>query len=366
MPAGGVGGRGISVLICGYNSAARLPATLAALGRLQAPTGGYGVEVLVIDNASTDDTALVAGQVLAGLAGGGRDWHLAYQVLTEPQPGKSYALALGLAQARYEYVCIVDDDNWLAPDYLNRAWAVLEANPTIGALGGVGEPVCEVAPPAWFPEFAIDYAAAPQALKSGDVTQSNRYLYGAGMVLRKQAWMEVSEQDFSSLLTEVRGNKPSGEDNEMCYALTLGGYRIWYDEGLRFRHLIPAQRLTWQYLRNTYRVNAVAHVELRPWTYYLELGAARPARAPALGWLRSGVYILRYMLPVLGRALRHGELNQEGSADSLRVLYYWQSFKGYLLRQLHGDQGFELAARYVNGLRSRQPARSTALNEQAI
>ena len=61
----------MSVLICGYNSAERLPATLAALGRLEAPTG-FAVEVLVIDNASTDGTAQVVRQTLAGLAQAGR------------------------------------------------------------------------------------------------------------------------------------------------------------------------------------------------------------------------------------------------------------------------------------------------------
>lgn len=340
---------GITLLVCGYNSAQRLPATLRALAGLAAPTPPFGVELLVIDNASTDDTAAVAEQLLTELRPS-----FAWQVLHEPRAGKSHALEQGFATAHYRYVCIVDDDNWLAPDYLNLAWGILEAGPQIAALGGVGEAVFEVTPPAWFPRFATDFAAAPQAPHSGDVTQTNRYLYGAGTVLRKSAWYDVMSQGFVSLLTTVRGNKPSGEDNEMCYALIFGGYKIWYEERLRFQHFIPAERLTWQYLRRTYRVNATAHVELRPWTHFLELNAPLPAPVPTLVWTRNGVYMLRFMATFLGRALRQGELGQEGSANSIRVFYYWHAFKEYLRKELRRDQSYEQAQEFILRLRRRK------------
>lgn len=346
---------GITLLLCGYNSAGRLPATLRALAALAVPTPPFGVELLVVDNASTDETAAVARRTLAELQP-----FFSYEVLPEPRAGKSHALEQGFGRARYRYVCIVDDDNWLAPDYLNLAWEVMEANPQIGALGGVGEAVCETAPPAWFERFAIDFAAAPQAPRSGDLTQTNRYLYGAGTVLRKAAWHAVMSQGFVSLLTTVRGNKPSGEDNEMCYALIFGGYKIWYDERLRFRHFIPAERLTWQYLRRTYRVNALAHVELRPWVHYLEHDAWLPDPVPPLVWLRNGVYMLRYAARFLGQALRQGDLGREGSASSIRALYYWLSFKENLRKELRGDRGYEQARQFILRLRHRKPLNSTS------
>ncbi|AMJ64768.1 glycosyltransferase [Hymenobacter sp. PAMC 26628] len=318
-----------------------MPATLQALAGLDRPTE-FAVELLVIDNASTDATAAVAERTLAALKP-----FFSYQVLYEVRPGKSRALELGFAKARYRYVCIVDDDNLLAPSYLNLAWEIMEADPAIGVLGGAGEPLCEVMPPAWFPQFAIDYAAAPQAPCSGDVTQTNRFLYGAGMVLRKPAWDKMVSQGFVSLVTEVRGSKPSGEDNEMCYALIFDGYKIWYDARLRFRHVISAQRLTWQFLCKTYRANATSHVELRPWVHFLEVGAQQPSRVPPLMWLRNGIYMLRYMFAFLGRALRRGELGKEGSADSIRVFYYWQSFKACMQKELQRDRSFYQVQKFI-------------------
>src|SRR5262249_4494652 len=51
------------------------------------------------------------------------------------------------------------------------------------------------------------------------------------------------------LLRGREGNKASsGEDTELCYALALCGYRIWYDPSLSLTHFMPRQRLTTNYV----------------------------------------------------------------------------------------------------------------------
>ena len=325
---------GFSILICCYNSAKRLPQTIAALARM--PAADYAVEVLVVDNASKDDTSAVAESLL-----GAPNFPHAGRVLYQAVPGKSHALELGLREARYKYIVIVDDDNWLAPNYLNLAWALMEADPIIGVLGGMGEPVCEGIPPTWFSQFAVDYAAAPQATCSGDVTRTNCYLYGAGMVLRKAAWDDVLDKGFASLVTEVDGSKPSGEDNEMCYALILAGYKIWYDSEMRFLHFISAGRLTWNYLQLTYQANAVSEIELLPWTHYLKRGLSGPdSKIKPLFWLRNGAYMLKYMSNFLIKSLQTYDLGREGSADSIRVTYYWNAFKQCVKKEVNRDTSF--------------------------
>lgn len=340
---------GMSIIICCYNSALRLPETLRALAQQQIPAHSkFPVEVLVLDNVSKDDTTAVASAIVSA-----PDFPHSGKVLYAAEPGKSRALELGLTQAKYRYVVIVDDDNSLNPDYLALAWAIMEGNSQIGALGGVGIPVSAQPWPEWFPRFAIDYAAAPQATHSGDITQTNQFVYGAGMVLRQSAWQDVKSQGFKSLVTEVRGNKPSGEDNEMCYALVLGGYKIWYDARLRFQHFIPSERLSWKYLVKTYRINAVAHVEIRPWVFFLQAADPHTAKIPAFVWLRDSVYLLRYMATHLLGAIRRGELGQEGSASSLKAYYFWHSFLESLRQAWRGGQGFQQLQAYIGRLRAR-------------
>src|SRR5687768_534263 len=117
---------GVSVVICTHNGAARLPAVLSHLAAQQAEVPW---EVVVVDNASTDDTAQVAT----------RHWQAQaapLRVVSEPQLGLSNARRRGLDAAAYPIVAFVDDDNWLAPDWVATAARLMAQLPDVGALGG--------------------------------------------------------------------------------------------------------------------------------------------------------------------------------------------------------------------------------------
>ncbi|MGI4743446.1 MAG: glycosyltransferase [Janthinobacterium lividum] len=307
---------GISVLICTYNGANRVTATLQHLAT-QRLSATIPWEVLLVDNNSTDNT-LVVGATCWQNCGTPAPLRL----LSQPIAGKSHALELGFLQAQYQYVCIVDDDNWLSTNYLNLAWELMEAHPEVAAVGGVGRPVCEVKPPVWFADFAVDYAAGRQANASGDITAAPGYLYGAGSFIRWAAWRRIHQAGFKSLLTGRNGSKlSSGEDNEMCYAFALAGYRIWYDERLTFEHFIPTSRLSWNYVRRLYQGNATTEVELRPYRHFFSLSNT----IPSLIWLRNGSYSARYALRWTTQALRQGRLRiKEGDIVALRAAYYWR------------------------------------------
>jgi glycosyltransferase involved in cell wall biosynthesis len=330
---------GISVLICTYNGAKRVTATLQHLAKQQLPSF-IPWEVLLVDNNSSDDT----------LAIGAACWQncgapVPLRLLRQPIAGKSHALELGFLQAQYRYICIVDDDNWLAPNYLNLAWEIMEAHPDVAAVGGVGRPVCEVEPPAWFDDFAIDYAAGRQAQASGDITSVPGFLYGAGSFIRRAAWERIHQAGFKSLLTGRNGSKlSSGEDNEMCYAFALAGYRIWYDERLTFEHFIPASRLNWNYVRRLYQGNATSEVELRPYRHFFSL----PNTIPSLIWLRNGAYSTRYALRWTWQTVRKGRLRiKEGDGVALRAAYYWKVASLYMNNEWQKSPKFQQVQEFI-------------------
>ena len=125
---------GISVLVCCYNSAGRLPQTLKYLAAQMVPPE-IPWEVIVADNASKDATARVAGEVWENLDTG----HAGFKIISETVPGKSHALKKGIETAAYEYILVCDDDNWLAADcfcQLNH-----ETNPFGGLLVRAGTQV---------------------------------------------------------------------------------------------------------------------------------------------------------------------------------------------------------------------------------
>lgn len=234
---------GVSIVVCCHNSAERLPPTLMHLARQQV-LSQIPWEVIIIDNASTDDTANVGYQYWPG------NIPAPLKVFQEPTVGLSFARQRGFLEAQYEFISFVDDDNWVAPNWVETVYNILMQHPEAGACGGQTEAVCEVEPPDWFERHKSKYAIGKQAEKSDDVTWSRGYLWGAGLTIRKTAWESMVSQGFQPMLTGRLGNRLSaGDDSEICLALRLAGWKLWYDEQLFLKHYLPANRLRWDYLK---------------------------------------------------------------------------------------------------------------------
>lgn len=235
--------RGVSIIVCCYNSAFRLPETLRHLA-MQEVASDIPWEVIVVNNASTDDTSVVAT----------KEWgkHLcntAFKVIDQPIQGLSAARKMGVEQAIYKYIIFCDDDNWLAPNYVQLAFEIMNDDPEIGVLGGQTEVVSTIQPPDWFEDVKGNYAVGKQSNASGDIT-SRGYLWGAGFVLRRNLLMKCYEVGLFSLLSGRKVNElSSGDDTEICQWFIMSGYKLYYDEKLKLKHFIPEVRLKQDYFK---------------------------------------------------------------------------------------------------------------------
>ncbi|WP_242891477.1 glycosyltransferase family 2 protein [Actinomadura litoris] len=81
--------------------------------------------VLVVDNASTDDTAAVAEAAGA-------------TVLRRPRNLGAAARNVGARHTATRYVAFADDDSWWAPGALRRAARILDAHPRTALLAARG------------------------------------------------------------------------------------------------------------------------------------------------------------------------------------------------------------------------------------
>lgn len=239
--------KGVSVVICCYNGAERLPETLAHLAA-QKTSPETLWEVIVIDNASTDATAEIAKSV----------WPLnaptPLRVIHEPRPGTSFARTRGLSESSYEFVCFVDDDNRVCDEWVEVVAEVMTHNPQVGACGGFIASACEAAPPSWFKQYESGYAPGAQGqAEGGDVTWRG-FLMGAGLTIRRAAWQQMMNNGFQFLLVGRQGtNVTAGEDHELCKAMALAGWRLWYEPRLQLKHVLPASRLNWSLFRRQTR-----------------------------------------------------------------------------------------------------------------
>jgi glycosyltransferase involved in cell wall biosynthesis len=274
---------GVTVALCCYNSATRLPETLSHLKQVQTSVPW---EVLIIDNASMDGTAEVA-QAHWGVSSPGP-----MRIVREPQAGLSHARQRAFAEACYDIVSFIDDDNWVSPNWVQSVSDLLGANAQAGVCGGLIEAACEVSPPPWFKDYAIDYAIGKQGRTEGDNTKFHGFMWGAGMSVRKSAWQGLVAKGFRPALTDRKGSQlSSGGDTELCLALRLAGWRLYYSSQIKMQHFIPAFRLDWRYLRRMYRGFGAATVGTDP--YYAML-KGEP-------WARRG----RKWLPEVGATLKH-------------------------------------------------------------
>lgn len=276
---------------------------------------GIPWEVIVVDNASSDDTVEVAKSITM------KNQIVQFLIVQESQLGLSYARDRGLGCAKYDFVSFVDDDNWIAPDWVQAVFTIMTERPDVGACGGWSEAVFETETPVWFNDFQGSYAVGKQADASGDVTRTRGYLWGAGLTIRKSIWEQLSLNGFRSLLADRQGMAlSSGGDTELCLAFILAGWKLWYDERLKFRHFIPPSRLQWGYLRRLHRGFGVATVGVDPYLFALEGDPARCRDRLRPIWASQAYVTFRKLLNYRWRLIKDIiRPAQEGIKASLRV-----------------------------------------------
>jgi glycosyltransferase involved in cell wall biosynthesis len=253
-----------TVAVCAFNATARIHRALDALAEVEY-AGPW--EVLIVDNASTDGTAELALRWRARLPG--------LRVVREAVPGLAYARRKALASSERDFVCFVDDDNLIAPDYLAIADAILRSEPGIGVLASRSELFEIEAAPAWFGEASSCYAVGRIAERDGFLAP-NAIVWGAGFIVRRAAWLSARDKGFEPLLQGRKGNvQLAGEDSELALALNILGWRSYYASALRVRHAIEPARMNLDTLEAMNRGFGISHNVLETYKSFLEPGPKR-------------------------------------------------------------------------------------------
>jgi glycosyltransferase involved in cell wall biosynthesis len=101
-------------------------------------------EIVVVNDGSTDDTAAV----VAPLVEAGRITYI-----EQENQGQSRARNVGLSRARGEYIAFLDDDDIWPTNKLASQVAFLDANPSVGMVGGTFRTIDENDTPGYAGPF---------------------------------------------------------------------------------------------------------------------------------------------------------------------------------------------------------------------
>ncbi len=263
----------ISIIVCTRDRADELSRTLAALARIQIPPGG--AELIIVDNASTDDTPQVIRQT--GLP------NLAVRSVRQPQPGLSRARNLGLQTASGEILVFTDDDVRPTED-----WAVEMARPLIDrrchAVVGRVEFPPELSRP-WMSRLYAEWLAGVDR-----APEERPELIGANMAFHRCVLDRVPE--FDPALGP--GALGFADDTLFSHQLEQAGFRLGYAERAVVFHHFGESRLrrsAWLdaahkrgradgYLSYQWLHNEPSTVRLRGLWWSAKLSARRLVRPP--------------------------------------------------------------------------------------
>jgi len=260
----------VTFVVCTHNGGGRLARVLGNLARRNKTSS---VEIIVVDNASTDGAVDQAFDSMPSDSPPVR-------IVREDRIGLAHARRTGVEEARGEIVVFVDDDNVLLDGWFEKLVNVFEMHPKIAACGGYGIGCLPKIPtPPWFEACCRIYAIGSQAEAVGDVTEEPGHLWGAGLAVRREALIRLYQRGFRFRAIDRAGSRLlSGGDLELCFALRLAGWRLWYDPSLVFLHLLGESRFQPRYLRRLHSGFGAGSVMLDAYDWVLGNDARFPTR----------------------------------------------------------------------------------------
>lgn len=289
-----------SIIIVTRDRADDLRPTLAALAGIDIPAE-FEVELLVIDNGSTDNTAeLVQSCEMP---------RISVRYILETRPGLSHGRNRGLAEAKGEIILFTDDD----------------VRPPVGWLAGMCEPILsgeadavaggvKIAPDLlrpWMSPMHRAWLASSEWLERG----KPQAMVGANMVFSRRVLEKVPGFD-----TELgAGALGSGEESLFSSQLIAAGYRIADRMDICMEHHFQPSRLKRSSWLSAAEKLGISHAYRgHHWEHWgCRMGKLRRflASAKVIAW----------------RATHPSEIREEGCSErELNLIYHRAIINGHL------------------------------------
>lgn len=263
--------RSVAIIICTRNRAENLRSTLASIGQTNVPAN-WNVELVVVDNNSTDETRKVVSEM------GPRNLDTRY--IHEPAVGQCHARNRGLMETTGGVILFTDDDvrvpkNWIA----DMCLPILE-NRVDAVAGGVRLPSSYNEALSGLPDSCF----RPWFAESSDVSEAKPgRMIGANMAFARSVVARVPKFD-PELGPGARG---FFDETLFSWQLIAAGFRIAFSSTATVEHHFDQSRLTPESLLATARAMGRSHAFV---FYHWDHHVSRlPSIKVARCWLKRGL-----------------------------------------------------------------------------
>lgn len=224
----------ISIIICTYNRVNILKDCLKSV--LLATKNNIGVEILVVNNNSTDNTEELVLELLKS--------HPNLKYFNESNTGLSYARNSGARLASYEWLVYIDDDVLIESNFIATIEKTIKTN-NYDAFGGKDAPWYRSGKPNWMQN---KYLSNNLAYDQPSTLKDNQFMIGCIMILKKELVLNLG--GFNTKLGMSGEQVAYGEETDLQIKAKAAGYKIGYNPSIEVKHLVAPykMKLSWLFI----------------------------------------------------------------------------------------------------------------------
>lgn len=229
----------ITLIFATFNGQETLPKMLDAFLDLEIPE--CGMEIIAVDNASTDKTRDVIISY--------RD-KLSITYLYEEKKGKNYALNKALDIAQGDLFVFTDDDIIPSRDWLTEITACADTNKKYHIFAGRILPKWPKEP-SFHNTFSqgmksICYAITRDDLQDGEIDA--KWVWGANMAVRAEVF-ENGTRFNTGIGPDGSSSYSMGSETELTRRLQSLGYKSHFSNKAAVRHMIRLHQMPWRWMK---------------------------------------------------------------------------------------------------------------------
>ena len=224
-----------TLIICTYNRDQYIYNTLKCIAENNYPAEKY--EIVLVNNNSTDQTENECIRFQQDYP------NTPYRYFIEMNQGLSHARNRGIKEAKGDILLFLDDDSFIAADYLNNLERNLINHPDLVALGGKIAPLFESGEtPKWLSKWTLTLVSAIDLGNEITLFKGSQYPVGANMGFKKECFEKYGL--FNTALGRSKKNLMAGEEKDIFNRIKEDDGKIYYFPNVKIQHVIPESRTT--------------------------------------------------------------------------------------------------------------------------